>query len=65
MGIFPAEWFEAFYSKTGVTGPYMALVSMGTFLTSKEYFILEHDFYAGIALAIVGYGKNKKEVFIL
>jgi len=56
MGIFPAEWFEAFYSKTGVTGPYMALVSMGTFLTSKEYFILEHDFYAGIALAIVGYG---------
>jgi F-type H+-transporting ATPase subunit b len=56
MGLFPAEWFEAFYSKTGVTGPYMALVSTGTFLCSKEYFVLEHDFYAGIALAIVMFG---------
>merc|ERR1712096_319731 len=24
-----------------------------TFLCSKEYFVMEHDFYAGIALAIV------------
>jgi len=53
MGIFPEEWFQAFYSKTGVTGPYMALASIGTFLVSKEYFVMEHDFYAGIALAIV------------
>lgn len=56
MGLFPAEWFEAFYSKTGVTGPYMAVVSAGTFLASKEYFIIEHDFYAGVALAIVMFG---------
>jgi len=56
MGIFPSEWFEAFYSKTGVTGPYMALASVGTFLCSKEFFILEHDFYAGVALAIVIFG---------
>jgi hypothetical protein len=53
MGIFPEEWFQAFYSKTGVTGPYMALVSIGTFLVSKEYFVLEHDFYVGLGLAIV------------
>merc|ERR1719290_681081 len=53
MGIFPEEWFMAFYNKTGVTGPYMALASIGTFLASKEFFVMEHDFYAGIALAIV------------
>merc|ERR1712037_257686 len=45
--IFPAEWFDALYPKTGVTGPYMALFGVSTFLASKEYF------YVGIGLAIV------------
>jgi len=53
MGIFPEEWFMAFYNKTGVSGPYMALASIGTFLASKEFFVMEHDFYVGISLAIV------------
>ena len=53
MLIFPEEWFTALYSKTGVTGPYMFLAGMGTFLCSKEYFVMEHDFYVGIALACV------------
>jgi len=53
LGVFPAEWFDAFYPKTGVTGPYMALFGATTFLCSKEYFVMEHDFYAGIALAVV------------
>merc|ERR1712080_815227 len=53
LGIFPDEWFQALYPKTGVTGPYMALFGVSTFLCSKEYFVMEHDFYAGIALAIV------------
>jgi len=53
LGIFPAEWFEALYPKTGVTGPYMALGGVATFLCSKEYFVMEHDFYVGIGLAIV------------
>jgi len=52
MGVFPEEWFQAFYNKTGVSGPYMALFSVGTFLVSKEFYVLEHDFYAGLALFI-------------
>lgn len=55
MGIFPEEWFAAFYDKTGVSGPYMALASIGTFLVSKEFFVMEHDFYAGIAfVGVIG-----------
>merc|ERR1712107_832499 len=51
--IFPAEWFDPLYPKTGVTGPYMALFGVSTFLASKEYFVMEHDFYVGMGLAIV------------
>ena len=51
--------FQAFYEKTGVTGPYMALLGIGTFLSSKEFYVMEHDFYCGIALAVVVTGVIK------
>lgn len=43
LGIFPDRWFDAFYSKTGVTGPYMFMVSSFVFLMSKEYIVVDHN----------------------
>ena len=54
LGFLPEEWFTQFHVKTGVTGPYMFLASFGTFLISKEIYVLEHEFYTGIGLFLVG-----------
>jgi len=44
MGVLPDNWFQAFYNKTGVTGPYLFLWGGLTFLISKEIWIVDHQF---------------------
>jgi len=54
LGFLPEEWFTQFHAKTGVTGPYMFIASFGTFLISKEFYVLEHEFYTGLGLVVLG-----------
>lgn len=58
-GFIPEEWFQAFYPKTGASGPYVFAITVGTYLTSKEIYIMEHEYYNALALLIIYVGGVK------
>jgi len=60
MGIFPVSWFDAFYEKTGVTGPYVFGVGMLTFVLTTELWVIEHGFTEFLSFWIMVYILNKK-----
>lgn len=59
-GFVPEEWFLFFYSKTGVSGPYLLALGLGNYLLSKEIYVLEHEYYSGLPWIVVIYIVSKK-----
>lgn len=55
LGFIPETWFQFFYSKTGVTGPYVFGTSLLVFLLSKEIWVQEHKFFEFLGMSFVIY----------
>ncbi|CAK1554893.1 unnamed protein product [Leptosia nina] len=60
LGMFPDDWFTFFHSKTGVSGPYILGILLTNYMFSKEIYVMEHEYYAGLSIfvIIVGITKN-------
>lgn len=53
LGFIPENFLEFFYKKTGVSGFGTFCFTVGTFLVSKELYILEHEYYNGLSVALM------------
>ncbi|KAM3968452.1 ATP synthase subunit b, mitochondrial [Aphomia sociella] len=55
LGFIPEEWFLFFHSKTGVSGPYIFGIVLINYCLSKEIYVLEHEYYSGLSIALLLY----------
>ncbi|KOB78937.1 ATP synthase b [Operophtera brumata] len=53
LGFLPDEWFTFFHSQTGVSGPYVFGIVLVNYMLSKEIFIMEHEYYSGLSIALI------------
>ncbi|XP_031343084.1 ATP synthase subunit b, mitochondrial-like [Photinus pyralis] len=59
-GFIPNEWFELFFKRTGVSGFGTFCFTVGITLMSKEYYILEHEYYNGLSMLLMCVMASKK-----
>lgn len=55
FGFLPEEWFTFFHCKTGVSGPYLFGLVLANYMLSKEIYVLEHEYYSGLSIALIVY----------
>lgn len=55
LAVIPAEWFTFFHVKTGVSGGYVLLFLLTNYALSKEIFVMEHEYYAGLSIFLMLY----------
>ncbi|KAJ8981345.1 hypothetical protein NQ317_002882 [Molorchus minor] len=55
MAFIPEEWWRFFLPKTGVSGFWTFLFTTGIWLVSKEYYVLEHNYYGGLSMFVIWY----------
>ncbi|XP_026317147.1 ATP synthase subunit b, mitochondrial-like [Hyposmocoma kahamanoa] len=55
LAVIPAEWFTFFHVKTGVSGGYVLLFVLTNYALSKEIFVMEHEYYAGLSIFLMLY----------
>lgn len=53
LGFYPDEWFTCFFDKTGVSGCATFFFTVGITLMSKELYVMDHEFYGGLSMAIL------------